>query len=68
MNFNVKLEIKTSQGEETTLNFKPFDNTICDCDAIIVKVPITAQGYFVGKEYIVTIAPFVVETVEETVA
>lgn len=60
MEFNTTLKVKTSEGDTTTLNFKPVDNTVCDCDAIIVKVPITTPGYFVGNEYTVTIAEYVV--------
>ena len=68
MEFKVTLKRKTMEGTEAVLNFVPVDNTVCDCDSIITKVPIAAQGYFVGNEYIVTITPFVVEVAEEPVA
>lgn len=68
MNFNVILKRKTMEGTEAVLNFTPVDNTVCDCDSIIVKVPITAQGYFVGNEYTVTIGAVVAEVIEEPIA
>jgi len=68
MNFNVTLKRKTSEGDITVLNFAPMDNTVCDCDSIIVKVPITAQGYLVDKVYTVSIAEYVAEVIEEPVA
>jgi len=65
MNFNVTLKRKTSEGGTTVLNFTPTEEAkaVCDCDSIIVKVPITAQGYFIDSVYTVTIAEYVEETV-----
>ena len=68
MNFTVTLKRKTMEGTEAVLNFTPIDHEVCGCDSIITKVPIGAQGYFVGNEYNVMIVPVVVEVAEETVA
>ena len=68
MNFNVTLKRKTMEGTDAVLNFVPVDNTVCACDSIITKVPITAQGYLVDKVYTVSIAPFVAEVIEEPIA
>ena len=65
MEFNVTLTEKTSRGDTTTLKFEPTEEakTVCDCDAIIVKVPIDSKGYFVGNQYKVSISDFIVEEV-----
>ena len=67
MEFNVILKIKTSEGEYTTLNFVPTEEgkKVCDCNNIITKVPISAQGYFVDKEYTITISDKKIEVISE---
>lgn len=55
MEFKATLTKKTSELDTTALKFEPVDHEICDCDSIIVKVPVDTSGYFVNKQYTVTI-------------